>query len=188
MKRTLMGLMLAALLSAPGLEAQEIPVVQAGDMVRVLYRNLDLQGTLLQVDGDSILLQSAGGERSIHIGSGEGLYIGMPRTRGASARRRMAQGALVGGLIVGIVSGFAALAVVDCFAEIGEPLIRCESEPFHWDWVVGSAATLGVVGAIWGALRPGVAWRPAVLPARELTLQPTLSNHGFGFSAKLMLE
>ena len=182
-----MGLMLAALLSAPALEAQEIPVVQAGDMVRVLYRNLDLSGTLLRINGDSILLQSTGGERSIHIGSGEGLYVRMPRTRGASARRRMAQGALAGGLTVGLVSGLAALAVVDCFEEIGEPTGPCESEPFHWDWVVGSAATLGVVGAIWGALRPGVAWSPAILPSRELTLQPTLSS-GFGFSARLTLE
>ena len=54
MKHTLMGLMMAAFLGTSGLEAQEMPTVQVGDSVRVLFRNLDLTGTLVRITGDSV--------------------------------------------------------------------------------------------------------------------------------------
>ena len=46
-----------------------------------------------------------------------------------------------------VVAGFAALAPVHCAEDYEGP---CGPTDFREDWVLGAAATLGALGAIWG--------------------------------------
>ena len=188
MKGMLVGAMVFVGLMASGLKAQERPILQVGDSVRVSYPSgRFITGRVLSLTGDALVIRDKGhAEQAIEFET-----IKKVEVRGWQEPRRARKGQVVGAT-VGLLVGTLGATVLYC-NEKGTDFIGmfhyCDARRpprglrFRYEFLALGAGLGWLIGRQLSSVEPRWGWIEGGVQQR-LTINPTIGN-GIGFSASI---
>ena len=155
-------LVILLLLTPPPLYGQSASL-EPGMLLRVQARGFDLEGNLVRLEADSLVVWTGTGstasgpaDRAIAVSDIDRLELGIPRSGWRGAGRGALWGGLAGSLLGTLIG---AGMETDCFLC---PSSRGEAVAIGAIFVGGLGAG---VGALVGAAFPGTRWESAPLPS-----------------------